>query len=38
MNGPFDRNLTERMLIEHIAIVTGIIRERYPELYNLSSG
>lgn len=33
MTGPCDRNLTERMLREHITSVTGIIRERFPELY-----
>jgi hypothetical protein len=35
MNVPFDRNLTERMLREHITTVTNIIRERFPELYGL---
>jgi len=35
MTGPCDRNLTERMLREHITDVTGIIHERFPELYGL---
>jgi len=35
MTGPCDRNLTERILREHITAVTGIIRERFPAHYGL---
>ncbi|MCF8256390.1 MAG: hypothetical protein K9J06_02490 [Flavobacteriales bacterium] len=35
MTGPCDRNLTERLLREYITAVTGIIQDRFPELYVL---
>ncbi len=33
MTGPCDRNLTERMLREHITDITEIIRTQFPALY-----